>query len=85
MRQRTTWTGSVLVAAVVVASGGALLRAAQSLRLLGAEPVLVGIRAEVAQTVVRLGLDLSQITTRRDMRSGLAYALGMERLIPNRN
>lgn len=28
MRQRTTWTGSVLVAAVVVASGGALLRAA---------------------------------------------------------
>ncbi len=54
---------------------GVLLEAAQAVRLLGAEPVLVGIRAEVAQTIVGLGLDLSRITTRRDLRSGLAYAL----------
>jgi rsbT co-antagonist protein RsbR len=52
-----------------------LLEAAQAVRLLGAEPVLVGIRAEVAQTIVGLGLDLSRITARRDLRSGLAYAL----------
>src|SRR5262249_39001677 len=55
---------------------GARLRAAQAVRLLGHGLVLVGIRAEIAQTVVGLGLDLSHITSRRDLRSGLAYALG---------
>lgn len=57
---------------------GAILRASQAVQLLGAEPVLVGIRAEVAQTMVGLGLTLGQINTRRDLRSGLAYALGAE-------
>jgi anti-anti-sigma factor len=54
---------------------GALIRASQAVQLLGAEPVLCGIRAEVAQTVVGLGLDLGQLTSQRDLRSGLAYAL----------
>ena len=53
----------------------ALIRTSQAVQLLGAEPVLCGIRAEVAQTVVGLGLDLGLLTSRRDLRSGLAYAL----------
>ncbi len=53
---------------------GALLRTAQAVRLLGAEPVLVGMRAEVAQMLVGLGADLGDLVSLRDLRSGLAYA-----------
>ncbi|HEY1014329.1 MAG TPA: cache domain-containing protein [Herpetosiphonaceae bacterium] len=45
------------------AVAGALLQAAQTARLLGAELVLVGIRPDVAQTLVSLGADLSAIQT----------------------
>jgi anti-anti-sigma factor len=51
---------------------GALIRASQAVQLLGAEPVICGIRAEVAQTVVGLGHDLGQLTSQRELRSGLA-------------
>lgn len=53
----------------------ALLRAAQAVRLLGTEVVLTGIRPEVAQTLVGLGLDLSGMTTLASLQSGIAYAL----------
>lgn len=41
----------------------ALIRLASSVRLLGAEPVIVGIRPEVAQTIVGLGLNLDILQT----------------------
>jgi rsbT co-antagonist protein RsbR len=53
----------------------ALLRAAQAVKLLGARVVLTGIRPEVAQTLVGLGLDLSGIVTRATLQSGIAFAL----------
>ncbi|XXT23887.1 PAS domain S-box protein [Sorangium sp. So ce429] len=53
----------------------ALLRVAQGARLLGAEVVLTGIRAEVAQTMVSLGVDLQGIATRGTLQGGIAYAL----------
>jgi PAS domain S-box-containing protein len=53
----------------------ALLRAAQAVKLLGARVVLTGIRPDVAQTLVGLGLDLSGITTRGTLQSGIAVAL----------
>ncbi len=53
----------------------ALLQTAQAVRLLGAEPVLVGIMPEVAQTMVSLGIDLSRLVTRSDLQSGLEYAV----------
>jgi rsbT co-antagonist protein RsbR len=53
----------------------ALLRAAQAVKLLGARVVLTGIRPEIAQTLVGLGLDLSGITTRATLQSGIAFAL----------
>jgi rsbT co-antagonist protein RsbR len=53
----------------------ALLRAAQAVRLLGAQIVLTGIRPEVAQTLVGLGADLSEIVSRGTLQSGIAYAM----------
>jgi PAS domain S-box-containing protein len=52
-----------------------LLRAAQAVRLLGAQVILTGIRPEVAQTLVGLGLNLSGIVTHSTLQSGIAYAL----------
>jgi anti-anti-sigma regulatory factor/HAMP domain-containing protein len=53
----------------------ALLEAARAARLLGARPVLVGLRPELAQTIVSLGLDLSGLVTRADLQSGVAHAI----------
>jgi rsbT co-antagonist protein RsbR len=52
-----------------------LLQAARAVRLLGAELVLVGIRPEIAQTIVQLGVNLSDIITWADLQAGFAYAL----------
>ncbi len=52
-----------------------LTGAAQALRLLGVEPILTGIRAEVAQTLVTLGVRLDGISTRNNLQSGIALAL----------
>jgi rsbT co-antagonist protein RsbR len=54
----------------------ALLRIAQSARLLGTHVVLTGIRPEVAQTLVGLGVGLEGIVTRSTLQSGIAYAMG---------
>ncbi len=53
----------------------ALLQAARAVRLLGAHVILTGIRPEVAQTLVHIGADLSSLTTRSTLQSGIAYAL----------
>jgi rsbT co-antagonist protein RsbR len=52
-----------------------LMQAAQAVSLLGAQCVLVGIGAEVAQTLVQLGVDLSRLVTRGDLQAGIAYAM----------
>ncbi|WP_437497177.1 PAS domain-containing protein [Sorangium sp. So ce1099] len=56
----------------------ALLRTAQSVRLLGAEVVLTGIRPSVAQALVELGADLGGIVTRGTLEQGVAYALSAQ-------
>ena len=53
----------------------ALIRTAQAAQLLGARVILTGITPEVAQTLVQLGVDLSSVTTRSTLQSGIAYAL----------
>jgi anti-anti-sigma regulatory factor/HAMP domain-containing protein len=50
-----------------------LLRVVQAARLLGAEVVLVGIRPEVAQAVVGLGIQLDTMVTRSSLQSGIGY------------
>ncbi|MDY7041625.1 MAG: STAS domain-containing protein [Chloroflexota bacterium] len=52
-----------------------LLEAAEAVRLLGGEVVLVGITPRVAQTIVTLGVDLGDVVTRGDLRGGVVYAL----------
>ncbi len=56
----------------------ALIRAAQAVKLLGAQVVLTGIRPEVAQTLVGLGADLGQVVTRSSLQSGIAYATSQD-------
>jgi rsbT co-antagonist protein RsbR len=53
-----------------------LIGVVQAARLLGAEAILVGIRPEVAQSLVGLGIQLSEVATRSTLQSGIAYALG---------
>ncbi|MBL9008770.1 MAG: AAA family ATPase [Myxococcales bacterium] len=53
---------------------GMLLNAASALRLLGTQAILTGIRAEIAQTLISLGIDLGGIVTRATLQSGIAYA-----------
>jgi rsbT co-antagonist protein RsbR len=49
-----------------------LLMTVRSARLLGADVTLVGIRPEVAQTIVGIGVDLRDIDTFSDLQSALA-------------
>jgi anti-anti-sigma factor len=54
----------------------ALIQAAQAVSLLGAKVVLTGIRPEVAQTLVGLGVDLRGIVTHSTLQSAISFALG---------
>jgi anti-anti-sigma factor len=51
-----------------------ILTAARAVNLVGAEVLLTGIRAEVAQTLVKLGIDLKGIVTFSTLQAGIAYA-----------
>jgi rsbT co-antagonist protein RsbR len=65
-----------------------LIETISAVRLLGAQVVLTGVRPAIAQTLVHLGIDLSNITTRASLSAGLLVALDMLNLqvVPkNRN
>lgn len=53
----------------------ALLRAAQAAQLLGTQVILSGIRPEIAQTIVGLGVDLSGLSTSSTLQRGISRAL----------
>jgi rsbT co-antagonist protein RsbR len=57
----------------------ALVRAAQAVRLLGARVMLTGIQPQIAQTLVHLGVDLSEIQTQGSLQAGIAAALAKPR------
>lgn len=52
-----------------------LLQAARAVRLLGAQVILTGISAPMAQALVEQGADLSDIVTHSTLQSGIAHAL----------
>ncbi len=54
--------------------GEMLVRAARSARLLGAEVVITGIRAVVAQVLVGLGVSLEDVVMRRNLQDGIRCA-----------
>lgn len=51
-----------------------LLKTVSATRLMGADCIISGIRPEIAQTIVHLGIDLSQIITKASLASALQYA-----------
>lgn len=51
-----------------------LLKTVAAVKLLGAECVITGIRPEVAQTIVHLGVDLSEVETLSNLSEGLKWA-----------
>jgi len=51
-----------------------LLQSAQAARLLGTHVILTGIRSGVARSLVRLGVDLSGVNTRKTLQEGIALA-----------
>ncbi|HEU5099924.1 MAG TPA: PAS domain-containing protein [Roseiflexaceae bacterium] len=63
------------VAVVDTQVANVLLRAAQATKLLGAQVVITGIRPEIAQTLVGLGVDLNGIITRSTLQSGITWAI----------
>ncbi len=64
------------VEAVDTKTASYLVELVRAIRLLGAEGIITGIRPSVAQTVVSLGLDLSEITTLSDLQAGLRHCIG---------
>ncbi len=54
-----------------------LIKAVSATRLMGAECIISGIRPEIAQTIVHLGIDLSQINTKATLAHALKIAFSM--------
>jgi rsbT co-antagonist protein RsbR len=51
-----------------------LIKTVSATRLMGADCIISGIRPEIAQTIVHLGIDLSNITTKATLASALRFA-----------
>jgi rsbT co-antagonist protein RsbR len=54
-----------------------LLKTITAVRLMGAECIISGIRPQIAQTIVHLGINLADISTKASLRDALALALEM--------
>ncbi|HZY79564.1 MAG TPA: STAS domain-containing protein [Cyclobacteriaceae bacterium] len=57
-----------------------LIKTVSATRLMGAECIISGIRPEIAQTVVHLGIDLSNVITKATLASALKSAFSMLQL-----
>jgi rsbT co-antagonist protein RsbR len=54
-----------------------LLKTTEAVRLVGAETIVTGISAQVARTIVQLGVDISSMHTRSRLGDGIEVALAM--------
>jgi len=54
-----------------------IIQASEAVRLVGAKCLIVGIRPEIAQTIVNLGINLNQVVTKNSLQKGVAAALEM--------
>ncbi|MDQ1558945.1 MAG: rsbT co-antagonist protein RsbR [Pyrinomonadaceae bacterium] len=54
-----------------------LIKTVTAARLMGARCILTGVSPAIAQTMVQLGIDLTEITTRAQMSDGIKLALEM--------
>ena len=62
-----------------------LIKTVSATRLMGAECIISGIRPEIAQTVVHLGIDLTDVITKSSLASALKAAFGMLQLQVSKN
>ncbi|MEO7488961.1 MAG: STAS domain-containing protein [Ferruginibacter sp.] len=62
-----------------------LIKTVSATRLMGAECIISGIRPEIAQTVVHLGIDLSNIITKATLANALKYAFQLLKLEVKKN
>lgn len=54
-----------------------IIQAAEAVRLVGAKCTIVGIRPEIAQTIVNLGINLEDVTTTSTLKKGVEQALAV--------
>lgn len=52
-----------------------LIRTVSAAKLMGAQCIITGIRARISQTMIQLGVDLSDVITRSSLADGLRVAL----------
>ncbi|MGW8429266.1 RsbT co-antagonist protein RsbRA [Peribacillus simplex] len=52
-----------------------IIQAAEAVRLVGAKCILCGIRPEIAQTIVNLGINLNEVITKNTLKKGIEVAL----------
>lgn len=52
-----------------------IIQAAEAVRLVGAKCMICGIRPEIAQTIVSLGINLNEIVTKNSLKKGIDAAL----------
>jgi rsbT co-antagonist protein RsbR len=52
-----------------------LLKTVTAIRLMGADCIISGVRPQIAQTIVHLGIDLQGVTTRASLKDALALAM----------
>ena len=62
-----------------------LLKTVSATRLMGAECIISGIRPEIAQTIVHLGIDLSGINTKASLAHALRLAFNLMKIEVKKN
>ena len=58
-----------------------LIGSVDSARMMGAEVIISGLSAEISQTLVTVGIDLSRVVSAGDLQAGIDLA---ERSLPDR-
>jgi len=61
-----------------------LLKTVSAIRLMGADCIISGIRPQIAQTIVHLGIDLESVTTKATLADALALAFKRSGLVVTR-
>ena len=62
-----------------------LLKTVTAIRLMGADCIISGVRPQIAQTIVHLGVDLQGVTTKASLAAALALALRRGGYVVTRN
>jgi anti-anti-sigma regulatory factor len=53
------------------------IKTVQACRMLGSEVILTGVSPPIAQTLVKLGVDLADLETRGSLQAGISHALAL--------